>query len=171
VKKCRMSFVDQPLTFDSLQSGTFMTRTFQLRGQDGSEPDKCSGVVIAEISVNCIGQGKGFCHAGNPCVTDADCESNVCAPDPFGVSNIGTCEVVCGDGAVETGETCDDGNTTDGDGCSATCQIESGSVCSGNPSLCGTPTPTLPPTETPTPSPLPTATPTPPPPPTPTPTT
>ena len=30
----------------------------------------------------------------------------------------------CGDGATGIGETCDDSNTTDGDGCSATCQIE-----------------------------------------------
>jgi cysteine-rich repeat protein len=30
----------------------------------------------------------------------------------------------CGDGSVDTGEECDDGNTTGGDGCSATCQGE-----------------------------------------------
>ncbi len=35
--------------------------------------------------------------------------------------------VVCGDNAVGTGEQCDDGNTTDGDGCSALCQNESAS--------------------------------------------
>lgn len=29
---------------------------------------------------------------------------------------------VCGNSIVETGETCDDGNTVDGDGCSSTCQ-------------------------------------------------
>jgi cysteine-rich repeat protein len=31
---------------------------------------------------------------------------------------------VCGDGIVEPPEQCDDGNTTSGDGCSATCQLE-----------------------------------------------
>jgi len=31
---------------------------------------------------------------------------------------------VCGDGTVDTGEQCDDGNTVAGDGCSATCQTE-----------------------------------------------
>jgi cysteine-rich repeat protein len=30
----------------------------------------------------------------------------------------------CGDGVLSPGETCDDGNTEPGDGCSATCQIE-----------------------------------------------
>jgi len=29
----------------------------------------------------------------------------------------------CGDGVVQTGEQCDDGNTTDGDGCSSTCTL------------------------------------------------
>ncbi len=31
---------------------------------------------------------------------------------------------LCGNGTIETGETCDDSNTTAGDGCSATCTIE-----------------------------------------------
>ena len=31
---------------------------------------------------------------------------------------------VCGNGTIELGETCDDGNLIDGDGCSATCQSE-----------------------------------------------
>jgi|GEM_PF-6253016 len=31
---------------------------------------------------------------------------------------------VCGNGQVESGEQCDDGNTTDGDGCSANCTFE-----------------------------------------------
>lgn len=31
---------------------------------------------------------------------------------------------VCGNGVIETGEVCDDGNTTSGDGCSAACQFE-----------------------------------------------
>jgi cysteine-rich repeat protein len=35
----------------------------------------------------------------------------------------------CGNGVVETGEQCDDGNTTSGDGCSATCQLEGCDTC------------------------------------------
>lgn len=31
---------------------------------------------------------------------------------------------VCGNSSIETGEQCDDGNTTNGDGCSSTCQLE-----------------------------------------------
>jgi cysteine-rich repeat protein len=33
-------------------------------------------------------------------------------------------EAVCGNGILETGETCDDGNNVNGDGCSNTCQTE-----------------------------------------------
>lgn len=38
------------------------------------------------------------------------------------------CEV-CGNGVTGQGETCDDGNVDDGDGCSSTCDIEAGYVC------------------------------------------
>ncbi len=43
----------------------------------------------------------------------------------------------CGNGGLDAGEACDDGNTANGDGCSATCQLEV------------TPTPTNTPTNTP----------------------
>jgi cysteine-rich repeat protein len=36
----------------------------------------------------------------------------------------------CGDGHLDAGEQCDDGNTVDGDGCSSTCQIEE-TTCPG----------------------------------------
>ncbi|MDB4943147.1 MAG: hypothetical protein JWP97_2681 [Labilithrix sp.] len=35
----------------------------------------------------------------------------------------------CGNSVKETGETCDDGNKTAGDGCGATCKIETGYAC------------------------------------------
>jgi cysteine-rich repeat protein len=45
--------------------------------------------------------------------------------------------VTCGDGAVVSSiEGCDDGNDTDGDGCSATCTVETGYLCTGAPSVC-----------------------------------
>lgn len=44
----------------------------------------------------------------------------------------------CGDGIVSGSETCDDGNTTASDGCSASCAAESGYTCSGAPSSCST---------------------------------
>ena len=57
----------------------------------------------------------------------------------------GTPPGICGDGTVDAGEACDDGNTIDGDGCSATCtteavcgdgNVDSGEECDGGPG-CG----------------------------------
>jgi len=45
---------------------------------------------------------------------------------------------VCGDGVLDEGEECDDGNNVDGDGCSATCEIEeTGGGCADDCSLPG----------------------------------
>jgi cysteine-rich repeat protein len=43
---------------------------------------------------------------------------------------------VCGDGVISAPEACDDGNTDAGDGCSASCTIELGFTCTGEPSVC-----------------------------------
>mgnify|MGYP002399958061 CR=1 FL=1 len=43
----------------------------------------------------------------------------------------------CGDGTLDTDETCDDGNDAGGDGCSATCAPETGFTCDdASPSVC-----------------------------------
>lgn len=51
-------------------------------------------------------------------------------------SDGGGSDAECGNGIVEVGETCDDQNTDDGDGCSATCAVEPGFGCTGQPSTC-----------------------------------
>jgi cysteine-rich repeat protein len=43
---------------------------------------------------------------------------------------------VCGDAHVVPGEQCDDGNLAIGDGCDASCRIEDGYACTGEPSAC-----------------------------------
>ncbi|MHC4093515.1 MAG: hypothetical protein ACYSVY_25125, partial [Planctomycetota bacterium] len=45
-------------------------------------------------------------------------------------------EGLCGDGALDSGEECDDGNSGSGDGCSGGCLIEECFACSGEPSSC-----------------------------------
>jgi|GEM_PF-1851224 len=52
--------------------------------------------------------------------------------------NDGACILTCGNGQIESayGETCDDGDTDPGDGCSATCQTEANYTCTGEPSVC-----------------------------------
>ncbi|MEO5729012.1 MAG: DVUA0089 family protein, partial [Byssovorax sp.] len=44
---------------------------------------------------------------------------------------------VCGDGVKSAGEACEDGNTADGDGCTSTCQVQTGYTCNAaTPSVC-----------------------------------
>lgn len=43
----------------------------------------------------------------------------------------------CGNGLLDSGEDCDDGNTNDGDGCSSTCELELGTAWTCNPSYYG----------------------------------
>ena len=43
---------------------------------------------------------------------------------------------VCGNGVLESGEICDDGNLINGDGCSDVCLEETGYTCTGNLSEC-----------------------------------
>jgi len=47
-----------------------------------------------------------------------------CCPESCNANNDDDCDPVCGNGVVEDGEECDDGNVAPGDGCSATCEIE-----------------------------------------------
>src|SRR5579864_8894350 len=53
--------------------------------------------------------------------TGADgCDPSVCGDGSAGY---------CGDGILQPGEQCDDGNSMPGDGCSGTCTIEPGWAC------------------------------------------
>ncbi|MFH1810787.1 MAG: DUF4215 domain-containing protein [Pseudomonadota bacterium] len=55
---------------------------------------------------------------------------------PFGLGCPPAESERCGNGTRGAQETCDDGNTTAGDGCSATCQTEALWWCKGEPSSC-----------------------------------
>jgi len=55
---------------------------------------------------------------------DNDGDGLVDCADPD-CANVAFC--MCGNGVVDPGEACDDGNNTDGDGCSSSCQVEASS--------------------------------------------
>lgn len=65
---------------------------------------------------------------------DLDYQVAVDKPNTFIASNLSA----CGDGIKEGAEQCDDGNTVSGDGCSSSCGVEPGFICSGSPSVCTT---------------------------------
>lgn len=52
------------------------------------------------------------------------------------LSDLGYGVFACGDGAIEGGEQCDDGNTAPNDGCSLGCAVDNGWACTGEPSAC-----------------------------------
>jgi cysteine-rich repeat protein len=119
--------------------------------------------AVCEINVNC---GNGTLDAGEACdegpnnsnQPNSDCRLNCTLPfcgdniidnlaprfeecdPPDGETCDDQCKIIvgaaCGDGVIDAGETCDDANTTNGDGCSSACQVENGFSCAGEPSVC-----------------------------------
>ncbi|MBL9038940.1 MAG: DUF11 domain-containing protein, partial [Archangium sp.] len=94
--------------------------------------DGCSSTCLVEVNFNCNTSSPGLTGTAS-CVATALCDTtNTPAP---------RCELLnsCGNGTRETGEGCDDGNTTNSDGCSSTCRVEVNSPCnSASPGLTGT---------------------------------
>ncbi|MBI4517044.1 MAG: hypothetical protein HY699_14645 [Deltaproteobacteria bacterium] len=88
----------------------------------------CGAAGTCEIAPTCTGTsaacpppalanaGSG-CDDGSQCTVNDQCTAGgQCVGTP-----LGNC---CGDGVLSTGEQCDDGNNTDGDGCNSTCRYE-----------------------------------------------
>ena len=85
------------------------------------------GTDPTNLPVRCTGPNGLFNGDGNGC-------SKTCTKEPIcrGTNGTGTthaCTPTCGNGSLESGEECDDGNLVNGDGCSSTCQIEPGFTC------------------------------------------
>jgi len=89
--------------------------------------DGCSSSCQIEPGWQCPGGATGVgADAGTGDAGAGDAATTADGGSPAG----GKCvQIKCGDGIVETGEACDDGNAVSGDGCSATCQVEKGWSC------------------------------------------
>ena len=110
--------------------------------------DNCNGTV--DDGLGTITCGTGACQRTVPaCVSGAPNTCTPGAPSPEicgngiddncnGVVDEGCASSVCGNGIVEAGEQCDDGNTINGDGCTSTCTVQPGFQCTGSPSVCFT---------------------------------
>ena len=90
-------------------------------GLSGTGDEQCDLSQLGGQTCVSIGYASGTLLCLSSCVFN---ESN-CVPLPQ-----------CGNGVIDGGETCDDGGTSSGDGCSGSCQIEGGWQCSGQPSVC-----------------------------------
>lgn len=96
------------------------------------DADNCAADCGCGAPGVCGDQAPGECWCDQVCVDFEDCCSDAC--DVCGFCGGPTDD--CGNGTIEVGEDCDDGNTADGACCSSTCTFEStATACSGT-NLC-----------------------------------
>lgn len=92
-------------------------------GIECTEDSDCSGVTgDQKCKPRFLDDEKDTCNA--LCLWEIpEIECPVCEEGEEGEDK--ACEIgICGNGTLEPGEQCDDGNTSDGDGCSSTCSIQ-----------------------------------------------
>jgi cysteine-rich repeat protein len=104
---------------------------------DGGDNPDVYGVLTGEDQYGNVIDQPDQCGSGTATVNDVF--EKVCTDDGSYTYTQHTCEFgcldgrclteeeggpVCGDGVVDTSETCDDGNIVEGDGCSAVCLVE-----------------------------------------------
>jgi cysteine-rich repeat protein len=84
------------------------------------------GTDATKLPSGCEGVNGLFYGDGKGC-------SKTCTKEPScrdGSGHNQACTSSCGDGNLDLGEQCDDGNLVNGDGCSSTCTTETGFTCS-----------------------------------------
>lgn len=59
-----------------------------------------------------------------PCTDGTQCASGVC--NTLAAAPVCAVSIGCGNGVVDLGEACDDGNQVGGDGCAESCNLENG---------------------------------------------
>ncbi len=92
--------------------------------QETGEACDC-GTDGASFPAGCSGPNGLFNGDGTGCTKT--CTKEPTCRDASGATT--ACNVICGNGNVEAGEDCDDGNAKNGDGCSSDCKIEAGFTC------------------------------------------
>jgi cysteine-rich repeat protein len=114
---------------------TFRTSSFALAISLGGWVAACGGSTTIDFVGEPGGAGGGATGGGHG-LGGADGGTG-----PGGLGGVGTGGVplvtsFCGDGNIDAGEICDDGNERSRDGCSSACAVEGTFVCTGEPSEC-----------------------------------
>lgn len=99
-------------------------------GQCAAADRDGNGAVTVDEVIDSVGAALNGCSAATPTMA--------------GATPTTTPADGCGDGVANGSEECDDGNRADGDGCSATCQLEpGGNPCAGVPAFPRSPATTV----------------------------
>lgn len=115
-----------------LLGGCFLnTGAYETSGAGASHPAGGTGGVIASGGAGGTGGMTGGAAGAAGTVASGGTGGAGGAGGTGGTG--GVIMMPCGDGAIDVGESCDDGNTQGGDGCSATCAAEPADDCPGNP--------------------------------------
>jgi cysteine-rich repeat protein len=107
---------DEVVTFSAQQIGPNPTTSTEWRLLDGNLTEIATGGFAGDLTATGLTQGTYYLELTRT-------SSTTYFSGTYQVSAMSEVPV-CGNSTVETGELCDDGNITDGDGCSSTCQIE-----------------------------------------------
>jgi cysteine-rich repeat protein len=129
------------LDISNLQCDSFYTLTLEIES-DGFECDLSDNSASIQIYLECAEEppeeycGDGVCNGDETCSTcPQDCGECECpdCPDCSTWCPISNCTIECnefnyncGNGVLDNGEECDDGNLNNFDGCSRLCYIEEG---------------------------------------------
>ncbi len=109
------SFLDSQCT-----DGVCNASTGECESVDSNEGGPCSDGNNCNNNDICL---SGVCSACGNSSTDAGC-GETCDPPLPGLCDPTCLAVVCGNSVIQSGEECDDGNATSGDGCSSSCAFE-----------------------------------------------
>jgi cysteine-rich repeat protein len=127
-KKEALTIFDQPVNSNGLISLAHQLMASKLNVAAGSSDTVAGAIAQADAKIGglvapSIGNGRLTTTTTSSLVQTLD-EYNTGKLGPGHCEGVGPAECVCGDGALHSGEECDDGNTVDGDGCSSHCRIE-----------------------------------------------
>ena len=82
-----------------------------------SQKSPSATTALSEPDTWAIGEDDGTMHG--PSELDLDGAARLSGPR----IDMGADELTCGDGTLDLGEACDDGNATDGDDCDSNCTL------------------------------------------------